>query len=282
MSQHDGTISNASGATVRADIQAAIQAALSTSKGPSAPTTPYAGQLWIDDNTPSATTWTIFSYDGADWISLGTINTTTNVFTATVAAMVGDTGSGGTAGTVPAPAAGDADKYLTGAATFVRPARVLLATKTPSAAASVTFLAADGLSATTYASYEWIIEALLPSADGTDLVVTFSIDGGATYLSSNYYWAYQTAASGQSDIFVQDDVSNAAGEGSYGTILFLPESGGRTRLQSNLGRVNAAGNSQKDTAMGGHPTTTAVDGFKLAPSTGTLTGTVRIYGNTKS
>jgi len=236
---------------------------------------------------PGAASITTAAGDVAGFVSLGSSNWRCTTYTraaivpGTAAAMVGDTGSGGTAGIVPAPAAGDADKYLTGAATFVRPARVLLATKTPAAAASVTFLAADGLDATKYASYEWIVEALLPSVDGADLVVTFSTNGGSTYLSADYYWSYQTAASSQVDIFIQDDVSNAAGEGAFGTILFLPESGGRTRLQSNLGRQNAAGTSIKDTAMGGHTTTTAVNGFKLSPSSGTVTGTIRIYGNTR-
>lgn len=86
MSQHDMTIANDSGANVRTDIQSMGQALASTAKGPSAPSTPYAGQLWIDDNTPSATVWTLSMYDGADWISLGTFDVTANTFTASAAA----------------------------------------------------------------------------------------------------------------------------------------------------------------------------------------------------
>lgn len=82
MSQHDLTIANGDGATVRTDIQSALQALGSTSKGPTAPSTAYAGQLWLDDNTPSATLWNLSIFDGSDWIVLGTVNSTTNVFTA--------------------------------------------------------------------------------------------------------------------------------------------------------------------------------------------------------
>lgn len=52
-----------------------------TFKGPSAPSspTPVAGQLWIDDDTPSATVWTLKVYDGTDWIALALIDSTNNV-----------------------------------------------------------------------------------------------------------------------------------------------------------------------------------------------------------
>ena len=71
MSQHDLIINNSSGATVRADITAALQALGSTSKGNSPPGTIYAGQLWVDDNTPSSSVWTLNVYDGSDSIKLG-------------------------------------------------------------------------------------------------------------------------------------------------------------------------------------------------------------------
>lgn len=80
MSQHDMTIDNASGATARADINLALQALASSGKGNTRPATPFAGQLWIDDNTPSATVWTLFMYDGSDDIAAGYFDTTNNGF----------------------------------------------------------------------------------------------------------------------------------------------------------------------------------------------------------
>jgi hypothetical protein len=37
--------------------------------------------MWLDDDTPSASIWTLKMYDGADWIEIGRLNVTTNVFT---------------------------------------------------------------------------------------------------------------------------------------------------------------------------------------------------------
>ncbi|MGD9539103.1 MAG: hypothetical protein AB7P52_17860 [Alphaproteobacteria bacterium] len=78
MSQHDFIIDSQAMPAARADINAALQALASTNKGSTAPATPYAGELWIDD---SASPWTLKLYDGADWITVGTVNTTSNTFT---------------------------------------------------------------------------------------------------------------------------------------------------------------------------------------------------------
>lgn len=48
MSQHDGVIDNASGATVRADINNLAAALLTRSSGTSAPSTTYANMVWVD------------------------------------------------------------------------------------------------------------------------------------------------------------------------------------------------------------------------------------------
>lgn len=95
MAQHDLIIDNAGGATVRADINNALAALGSSMKGPNAPSAPLAGMLWVEDDNPSATVWTVKMYDGADWISLGTLDSTNNRFTATSSvAKSGDTMTG--------------------------------------------------------------------------------------------------------------------------------------------------------------------------------------------
>ncbi|HYH63438.1 MAG TPA: hypothetical protein VD866_01955 [Urbifossiella sp.] len=80
MSQHDMTIANQNFPTVRADLNSAFQALASTSLGASRPPTAYAGQLWIDNNTPGAAVWSLFVYDGTDDILLGHIDVTNNRF----------------------------------------------------------------------------------------------------------------------------------------------------------------------------------------------------------
>lgn len=51
MSQHDMTVDNAGAATVRVDINSALQALASTSSGATAPTTTFANQFWYDTST---------------------------------------------------------------------------------------------------------------------------------------------------------------------------------------------------------------------------------------
>jgi hypothetical protein len=72
MAQHDYIISNATFPAVRTDINNALSAIQTTNSGTSRPTGAVAGQLWLD--TTSATTPTLKYYDGADDISLATID----------------------------------------------------------------------------------------------------------------------------------------------------------------------------------------------------------------
>jgi hypothetical protein len=81
MPQHDLILDNGSGAAFRADANNALAALGSSMKGPNAPPAPIAGLMWLDDDTPSASLWTLKMYDGADWIEIGRLNVTTNVFT---------------------------------------------------------------------------------------------------------------------------------------------------------------------------------------------------------
>jgi hypothetical protein len=72
MSQNDFSVANADGATVRADLNSALQALATQSSGTSAPTTTYAGQVWWDTTNNlikirngSNNAWiTIASFDG--------------------------------------------------------------------------------------------------------------------------------------------------------------------------------------------------------------------------
>ena len=76
MSQHDYNIANGTFPAVRTDINNALSAIQTTNSGTSRPTGAVAGQLWLD--TTSATTPTLKYYDGADDISLATIDHTAN------------------------------------------------------------------------------------------------------------------------------------------------------------------------------------------------------------
>ena len=82
MSQHDLDIANASGSAVRSDLNLALKALGSTSIGSSAPGTLQTGQIWIDN---SGTPWVVKVYDGAQHITVGTVNASTNAFSLAVA-----------------------------------------------------------------------------------------------------------------------------------------------------------------------------------------------------
>jgi hypothetical protein len=76
MAQHDYIISNQTFPNTRADLNNVLQAIATCNKGSSAPTTQYAGQMWIDDS--AGTTWTLYLYDGSDNIQVATIDTNAN------------------------------------------------------------------------------------------------------------------------------------------------------------------------------------------------------------
>lgn len=49
-------------------------------KSATAPASPVAGQMWLEDDNPSATVWTLWIYDGAGWIEIGRVDSTNNVW----------------------------------------------------------------------------------------------------------------------------------------------------------------------------------------------------------
>jgi hypothetical protein len=76
MAQHDFNIANATFPSVRSDINSALTAINTTQSGTSRPSSAVAGTIWLD--TTSATTPTLKYYDGADDISLATLDHSAN------------------------------------------------------------------------------------------------------------------------------------------------------------------------------------------------------------
>ena len=76
MAQHDFNIANATFPSVRSDINSALTAINTSQSGTSRPASAVAGTIWLD--TTSATTPTLKYYDGADDISLATLDHTAN------------------------------------------------------------------------------------------------------------------------------------------------------------------------------------------------------------
>ena len=76
MAQHDYNIINQGFPAFRTDLNNALSAVQTTNSGTSRPTGAVAGQLWLD--TTSATAPILKYYDGADDITLATINHSAN------------------------------------------------------------------------------------------------------------------------------------------------------------------------------------------------------------
>jgi hypothetical protein len=76
MTQHDYNIANQGFPAFRTDLNNALSAIQTTNSGTSRPTGAVAGQLWLDTTSP--TTPTLKYYDGADDISLATIDHSAN------------------------------------------------------------------------------------------------------------------------------------------------------------------------------------------------------------
>ena len=93
MPQHDLVLDNGSGAAFRADANNALAALGSTMKGPNAPPAPLAGMMWLDDDTPSASVWTLKLYDGADWISIATFDISANTWAPVITRLALGAGS---------------------------------------------------------------------------------------------------------------------------------------------------------------------------------------------
>lgn len=79
MSQHDFDIDNATAAAARVDINLALKALGSLSSGATAPATLYANMLWYDT---AANILKMRSEANDAWINIGTLNQSTNTFSA--------------------------------------------------------------------------------------------------------------------------------------------------------------------------------------------------------
>ena len=78
MAQHDFSIANQGFPAFRADLNDALGAIASSSSGTTAPSVPYANQLWMDTTNHILK---IRNEDNDAWISVATFNQTTDVIT---------------------------------------------------------------------------------------------------------------------------------------------------------------------------------------------------------
>jgi hypothetical protein len=211
-------LANGSGAAFRADANDALAALGSSMKGPNAPPAPLAGMIWVDDDTPSATVWTVKQYDGAEWIELGRLDITNNIYIPSEGVIAwADVAS---AATVDVGAQASRSLRITGTATIaslgtapsgvrreLRFAGILTLTHNATSlilpgGANITTAAGDTATAYSLGSGNWVVTAfqraasapLVPSATGAALVAAADAATARTVIGVSDQWVQLSSA----------------------------------------------------------------------------------------
>jgi hypothetical protein len=281
---------------------------------PSPPTPasgPNPGYFWFD--TDDSIT---YSWDGAAWVAppgsgtvthTGTLTSgdfitgnggaditavTPTAATALLDDLVGDSGSGGTKGLAPAPAAGDAaaGKFLKADATWAVPAGggggwTLIQSQTASGSANLEF---TGISST-YDNYAIVFEVILAQTSGANFTTTLSDASG--YFSAAYQWTGlflstgaasgpgKTGSTSDSAIHLFDGVSNTNGLSGTMFLIGSQRTSGFVATQFMVGGFDSGNHWFHQSSSGMHALTQAVTKIKFAFSTGNITsGTIKLYG----
>ena len=166
------------------------------------------------------------------------------------------------------------------------PGVVLVSKQTAAASSSLIFPLSS-----TYDDFEFILDHLRPSTDGDLLVVTFSVDGGTTYLSSGYSNGGATntiTPSNGARINFNDfsgtlGVNNATGVSGRFTMFGVNDA--QEKFIAGQGGLRAGGGTNMNAGIiaGVNSTTSAITHVKFNYSTNTIAaGTVKMFGIKKS
>lgn len=171
--------------------------------------------------------------------------------------------------------------FLTAGGTFTTvPVQsfVLLSTQTAVLAAQIAFTSQID---NTFADYNFYLENIVPSVDDTELSVQYSNNNGTSYLSTNYISQIGNDRINLTITTVGNKISNVAGRGFSGNGTLFNPSGitNAKTYKSTSTYATGTGSSVLSNAIGGFNTTTsAVNGIRFFPQTGTISGVVRMYG----
>lgn len=169
---------------------------------------------------------------------------------------------------------------------------ILLGSATASASSEITFT--TEFDDSTYAYYIFTYTNIRPATDGVELRVRFSVNGGSSYLSSDYRWCRlrlnsNSGATGigendsDSKIKMVVDLGNAAGEGLSGKALYIPTpSPGSTNAGKYIHDncyVRNSGTFFRNFGAGMNETSSVVNGIRWYMDSGNIaTGTWKMYG----
>lgn len=206
--------------------------------------------------------------------------------TADLDVVVGDSGSGGTKGLVPAPAAGDAaaGKFLKANGTWAAPSGggsyVWLSSQTASSSATLDF---SGLDTSTYKNFILILRNVIPATDNVNFYLRVGTGAGPTYQTTGYVnvggGTTLAITMQQSDFATLFQVGNDANLGISGSIIISSLDGADFKMAT--GNMTARNTSVLHFgAVNGYwATTTAITALRVMFSSGNIaSGTVDLYG----
>jgi hypothetical protein len=139
-----------------------------------------------------------------------------------------------------------------------------------------------------YQNYRVIVDVTSASASATQLAVKFRASG--TDSSSDYYsWGMEPNA-GSDTVFVARGANISNGivgyQGANGTKagmdVFAPFASTRTFFTTNYSSITAAPLNIVGFSNGCHNVSSSYDGISIIAASGTITGTIRIYGYANS
>lgn len=172
-------------------------------------------------------------------------------------------------------------------------ALVFLEEKIGAGAAQLDFVNFSSL----YDKYVFELTGIRPGTNGDDLYMRISIDGGATFITTaNYYWSHLTslssgptgvangAAVGQIQITDAGRCVTTAGASTSGTICLsnMLSASLFTSLWGQQMGWTAANVVSMVVISGGYAVANTANAVRFLMSTGTITGTIRMYGVKKS
>ena len=231
MSQHDYVIANASGATVRADLNSLFQAMLSQNSGTSAPSTTAAGMFWLDTTGGAPYTLKVRDAGNNHWLSVASITDPGSDGNLSMAAIEGtsvlSTGESGTAKFLRVDGDGTCSWQTPASSPFVFLEKYTCTTDT-----SKVF---NLSSYTTYPSYKILVNGVKPNDSNKGFYMTVGTSGSyqTGYLTTGSFSYKMSGGSGFSNAGANSEAQminviqnyNSTGYGIRGFIdLFQPQS----------------------------------------------------------
>lgn len=297
MSQATNVIAAGSGLAVRTAINSALAAINSGHSGTAAPSYIAGGMLYWRTDVPGSGTWTLYAYDGSSSVAVGTLNTSTHVWTpanalaATILTTQGDFMYRDASAAARLAAGSDAYKAIFSGGSGANPTMAgtwkVLGEATPSGAASVDF---TGIPAGVH--HIMVLFELLNATDSINWRLrTYGADGVLDTGGSDYNYVVDVAlSSGATGIgsatgaYIAFTSTNAVSNNSaWSTAGYLMASNIQaarsTRIHSRVSSLLADGNMSSVDGVGVRIESDRITGLSIYPSSGNCSGRALLLGS---